>query len=181
MEILLFNILALLGGVFIGYNIFFMWRLSSFWKKVQYSFTGEEVKMVLVVRKDLKMGAGKVAAQCAHAAVASVEMLSSLREKPQEGIECCCNASELCRTSSFLWHDWFCLWRYSGYSKVVLQCTDENDLISLAQKSKEASLPFYAVRDAGRTQVAAGSKTVLAVGPAPKTVVDSITGHLKLY
>lgn len=30
----------------------------------------EEYKMVLVIRNDLKMGKGKVAAQCAHAAVA---------------------------------------------------------------------------------------------------------------
>jgi peptidyl-tRNA hydrolase len=37
------------------------------------------------------------------------------------------------------------------------------------------------VLDAGRTQVAAGSKTVLAVGPAPKTKIDTITGNLKLY
>lgn len=36
------------------------------------------------------------------------------------------------------------------------------------------------VRDAGRTQIAAGSATVLGVGPAPKSVVDQITGHLKL-
>lgn len=179
MELLL-NILALVSGIVIGYNIF-MWRLPSFWKKVHFGVSDEEIKMVLVVRKDLKMGAGKVAAQCAHAAVASVEMLSSLREKSHEGIECCGSASESRSSSSSLWHDWFCLWRYSGYSKVVLQCPGENDLITIARKSKEASLPFYVVRDAGRTQVAAGSKTVLAVGPAPKSVVDSITGHLKLY
>jgi hypothetical protein len=32
----------------------------------------------------------------------------------------------------------------------------------------------------GRTQIAAGSKTVLAIGPAPVGAVDKITGHLKL-
>lgn len=36
------------------------------------------------------------------------------------------------------------------------------------------------VRDAGRTQIAAGSATVLGVGPAPKGVVDAVTGGLKL-
>lgn len=34
--------------------------------------------------------------------------------------------------------------------------------------------------DAGRTQIAAGSRTVLAIGPAPVRELDSITGHLKL-
>ena len=33
---------------------------------------------------------------------------------------------------------------------------------------------------AGRTQVAPGSRTVLAIGPAPKSAIDAVTGHLKL-
>ena len=36
------------------------------------------------------------------------------------------------------------------------------------------------VRDAGRTQVASGSVTVLGVGPGPKGVVDGVTGGLRL-
>ena len=37
------------------------------------------------------------------------------------------------------------------------------------------------IHDAGRTQIAAGSATVLGLGPAPKAVLDQITGDLKLY
>lgn len=36
------------------------------------------------------------------------------------------------------------------------------------------------IADAGRTQIESGSLTVLGVGPAPKSVVDKITGGLKL-
>ena len=36
------------------------------------------------------------------------------------------------------------------------------------------------IHDAGRTQIASGSATVLGIGPGPKSVVDSVTGHLKL-
>lgn len=36
------------------------------------------------------------------------------------------------------------------------------------------------VRDAGRTQVAGGTATVLGVGPGPRSVVDGVTGGLKL-
>eukprot|EP00983_Pelagomonas_calceolata_P123406 1161001-Pelagomonas_calceolata.AAC.4 len=50
----------------------------------------------------------------------------------------------------------------------------------LAEKATAAGLPAYIVCDAGRTQIAAGSQTVLAVGPAPKSAVDAVTGHLKL-
>jgi peptidyl-tRNA hydrolase len=36
------------------------------------------------------------------------------------------------------------------------------------------------IHDAGRTQIASGSATVLGIGPAPKSMVDQITGGLKL-
>ena len=36
------------------------------------------------------------------------------------------------------------------------------------------------IQDAGRTQIAAGSTTVLGIGPGPKGVVDRVTGRLKL-
>ena len=50
----------------------------------------------------------------------------------------------------------------------------------LARQAKKAGLPAYLVADAGRTQVAPGSKTVLAIGPGPKSALDAITGTLKL-
>jgi len=51
----------------------------------------------------------------------------------------------------------------------------------LIAAAEEAGVPYYVVVDAGRTQIAAGSRTVLAVGPAPKKLVDQVTGSLKLY
>jgi PTH2 family peptidyl-tRNA hydrolase len=36
------------------------------------------------------------------------------------------------------------------------------------------------VRDAGRTEVEAGSVTVLAVGPATAELIDMVTGELRL-
>jgi PTH2 family peptidyl-tRNA hydrolase len=54
------------------------------------------------------------------------------------------------------------------------------DQAQLAHKAIQRGLPAYIVQDAGRTQIAAGSQTVLAIGPGPKSVVDQITGHLSL-
>jgi hypothetical protein len=51
---------------------------------------------------------------------------------------------------------------------------------ALAQKALQRGLPAYIVQDAGRTQIAAGSQTVLAIGPGPKSVIDTVTGHLSL-
>ena len=37
-------------------------------------------------------------------------------------------------------------------------------------------LPSYLVRDAGRTQIPAGTTTVLGIGPGPVDMIDQITG-----
>lgn len=52
--------------------------------------------------------------------------------------------------------------------------------MSLESQARSLRLPTYMVADAGRTQIAAGSRTVLAIGPGPKSVIDQVTGHLKL-
>jgi len=39
---------------------------------------------------------------------------------------------------------------------------------------------MYLVEDAGHTQIKAGSKTVLGIGPAYALEIDPITSHIKL-
>ena len=56
-------------------------------------------------------------------------------------------------------------WEIVGQAKIVLKANGEDELVNLEQKAKDAGLPCYLVVDAGRTQIAAGSKTVLAIGP----------------
>ena len=67
-----------------------------------------------------------------------------------------------------------------GQAKVVLKVDYEKEMYELLNKAKDAGIVAYVVEDAGRTQIAAGSRTVLALGPAPNTVIDRITSHLKL-
>ena len=50
----------------------------------------------------------------------------------------------------------------------------------LHAKAQSLGLTAEVIADAGRTQIASGSHTVLGVGPAPKSVVDLVTGSLKL-
>eukprot|EP01024_Parvocaulis_polyphysoides_P010323 TRINITY_DN1346_c0_g3_i1.p2 TRINITY_DN1346_c0_g3~~TRINITY_DN1346_c0_g3_i1.p2 ORF type:complete len:213 (-),score=42.18 TRINITY_DN1346_c0_g3_i1:298-936(-) len=118
----------------------------------------EECKMVLCVNESLKMGKGKIAAQCAHAAVG---VLNDFQNKQQ------------CRP-------FFRQWESRGQAKIALKVPSEAELFDIQSKAKKMGFPYYLVCDAGRTQIAAGSRTVLAVGPAPKSKVDEITGHLKL-
>ena len=51
-------------------------------------------------------------------------------------------------------------------------------LLELAQHADAAALQAYAVHDAGRTEVAAGSLTVLGIGGISE-MVDTVTGHLQ--
>lgn len=117
----------------------------------------EDCKMVLVVRNDLGMGKGKVAAQCAHAAVACYEYATSY------------NPLALKK------------WRKQGQAKITLQCNSEDELYVLQATAHSLGLPAKVICDAGRTQVAAGSSTVLGIGPGPKSVIDQVTGQLRLY
>ncbi len=117
----------------------------------------EPLKMMLVVRQDLKMGKGKACAQCGHAAVAAYRQ--ARRSCP-----------ELLRR-----------WERSGAAKVAVKADSEEQLLTVMAMAQSLELPAAVIADAGRTQIAAGSRTVVAVGPGPAELVDSVTGHLKLY
>jgi PTH2 family peptidyl-tRNA hydrolase len=112
-------------------------------------------KMVLVVRKDLNMSVGKVAAQCSHAAIGIYKRLYSGNPK--------------------LLNEW----EHEGQKKVVVSCNSEAELNELEKKAISISLPCQIIKDAGRTEIAPGSKTVLAV-LGPDYIVDQVTGGLSL-
>jgi len=65
--------------------------------------------------------------------------------------------------------------------KVTLQAKSEDEILMLQAAAMSLSLTAKIVHDAGRTQIAAGSATVLGIGPGPKSVIDRVTGNLKLY
>ncbi|RLE80780.1 MAG: peptidyl-tRNA hydrolase [Thermoprotei archaeon] len=114
-------------------------------------------KQVIAVRKDLKMSCGKVAAQVAHASLI---------------------ASENCKRSK---PEWWRTWWSEGQKKVVLAVSTEEELIEVYEKACSLNLPCSLVADMGLTEVPPGTKTAVAIGPAPEEFVDKVTGKLKLY
>ena len=54
-------------------------------------------------------------------------------------------------------------------------------MLELVVRARQVGLIANYIRDAGRTQVESGTRTVAAIGPGPKSIIDQITGHLKLY
>lgn len=87
-------------------------------------------------------------------------------------------------------------------TKIALKVSSEEELLTLEATADSLGIVNNIVADAGRTQIAAGrywnsfysrhlsfwfleyslliSLTVLAVGPGPRSLVDKVTGHLKL-
>ncbi|KAK4384742.1 Peptidyl-tRNA hydrolase 2, mitochondrial [Sesamum angolense] len=114
-----------------------------------------DFKMVLVVRNDLKMGKGKIAAQCSHATLGLYKKI--LNRAPKS----------LGR------------WEMCGQVKVVVKVESEDDMLVLQERANSLNLPTHITIDAGRTQIAPNSRTVMAIlGPAD--LVDDVTGGLKL-
>lgn len=107
------------------------------------------------------MVVGKIAAQCSHATLACYKTMSGAApESP---------ASKL-----------LLRWERHGQAKVALQVKSQQELVDLRFKALDLGITAEVIQDAGRTQIEAGSLTVLGVGPAPKSLVDKVTGHLKL-
>ncbi len=114
------------------------------------------MKQVLVIRMDLGMGRGKMAVQCAHAAVSSAEQA---------------------RTR---FREWYDKWIREGQAKIAVKVKDEYQLLELERQARATHVPAYLVHDMGLTQVAVGSITCLGIGPAPVPMVDMLTGNLPL-
>ena len=116
-----------------------------------------EYKLVIVVRTDLGISKGKMAAQVAHAAV-----------------NCALKAK---KSDSSNFNKWFS----DGQKKVVVKCQNESTLRELQQHAREIGLTSSLIIDAGLTEVPPSTVTCLGVGPASGSEVDKITGNCTLF
>ena len=124
-------------------------------KKKKIKIKNGDYQMVVVVNKDLKMTNGKVLSQFGHAIDAMHEIL-------------------------FEYPDLVKAWRNCGSAKIALKGT-QDDLNQVYYDAKEIGLLYYRVFDAGKTQIKAGSNTIIVVGPATKKELEPVTGRLSLY
>ncbi|XP_037949521.1 probable peptidyl-tRNA hydrolase 2 [Teleopsis dalmanni] len=133
-------------------------KMSESMDKLDMPFSnfGGNYKMVLVVRNDLKMGKGKVAAQCGHGAVGAYQKAIVTSPRLVQA------------------------WENTGCAKIALKVESEREMMAIKRAADLHSLSSCLIRDAGRTQIEPNSKTVLAIGPARAEDIDKVTGHLKL-
>jgi len=113
------------------------------------------MKQVIVIRKDLNMRKGKLAAQACHGSLGAV--LPNL-EHP--------DVKE---------------WLSGAFTKICLGCQDEDELLELESFVNTEGIINCLITDSGKTEFhGEPTITVLAIGPADPEVIDKITGHLKL-
>ena len=72
-------------------------------------------------------------------------------------------------------------WLASGQKKIVLRLDSLEQMHELESRAKSAGISTGIVHDAGKTQVAPMSETVLVIGPHNSSEMDAITGKLKLF
>jgi PTH2 family peptidyl-tRNA hydrolase len=72
-------------------------------------------------------------------------------------------------------------WRREGMKKIVLGVLDEKGVYKYLQEAKDFGLTTALIRDAGRTEVASGTVTCVAIGPDFEDKIDAITSGLKNY
>jgi len=111
------------------------------------------LKQVIVVRQDLHLPKGKLAAQVAHASVEAV--LRSDKKIVNS-------------------------WRDTGMAKIVVKVKDEKELYHYLQLAKDAGLVTALITDAGKTTIAPGTTTCCGLGPDEEKKLDALTGNLKL-
>jgi PTH2 family peptidyl-tRNA hydrolase len=124
------------------------------------------VKQVIVVRKDLNMRKGKIAAQVAHASMSF--LTTSMRGKSGHPI-----VIELTKEQR--------LWVDGSFTKVVVYVNSDDELLSVHRAAHDAGIESHRIQDSGRTEFNnVPTYTCVAIGPDLIQLIDTVTGHLPL-
>ena len=127
------------------------------------------IKMVIVIRKDLNMRRGKSEAMSAHAA-----MKVFFDRAIKEGI------GEVTHMIIPLTSE-MDLWSSGIFTKISLSCESEEELVELHNRAKVVGLPCSMIVDNGATEFhGIPTRTCIAIGPAKAEDIDKITGYLTL-
>jgi len=130
-----------------------------------------EAKQVIVIRKDLNMRKGKIAAQAAHA---SLKIILDMMEHRRHGL--------VTRWALYVAEDTpLAEWLNGRFTKICVSVDSEQELLDIYNKALNAKLSVALITDAGLTEFNnVPTKTCIAIGPDWPDKIDAITGHLKL-
>ena len=112
-----------------------------------------ELVIYLLVRHDLKMSSGKIGAQCGHA------VQSLVLQCPKPIMQ---------------------LYKKAESTKICLKIKNLSEMEEIERWCQENKILHHKVIDAGRTELAPNTETVLGIGPIRREKIKEITKHLRL-
>lgn len=128
-------------------------------------------KQILVVRKDLNMRKGKIAAQAAHASN-KVLLDAMVRTETGTGV-----VLKLDLTPGTALHQWL----EGKFTKICVSVMSEEELLAIYKEAEQSGLPCALIQDSGLTEFGGvPTYTCCAIGPSFPEDVDGITGGLPL-
>ena len=110
-------------------------------------------KQVILVREDLNLPKGKLAAQSSHASV------DATLKSDKKIVD---------------------LWKKGGGKKIILKVYGEKELLEYKEMADDLGLKTALIIDAGHTVVEPGTKTCLGIGPDLDEKIDKVSGKLKM-
>lgn len=124
------------------------------------------IKQVIIIRKDLNMRKGKMVAQGAHASMAAILDEGFWGESDEYVIECTDDMTE---------------WLQNSFTKICVGVDSLEELEHMHELAMAEGIPNAIIKDSGKTEFGGEPTfTAVAIGPADESVIDEITGDLKL-
>ncbi|UOX38817.1 peptidyl-tRNA hydrolase [Finch poxvirus] len=116
-----------------------------------FECTKDALKMVFIIRNDIKMSKSKLISLCVHGAIKAY-----------------IKAEEHCT-------DYLKRWIKAGQLKETVRVEKESKLLDIIDSAKAVDINFYVVRDEETMKI----NTVLVLGPAPSYLFEPFTKSLK--
>ena len=140
-----------------------------------------DIKQVIVIRKDLKMGKGKIASQACHASMSVFfNCLIKTKTIPQEILE---DKSLMTYNSYWSMPNLVFFEEYitGSFKKIVVGVNSKEELLKLYEEAYESGIYCSIIQDSGLTSFNnVPTYTAIAIGPWLSEEIDQITGHLSL-
>jgi PTH2 family peptidyl-tRNA hydrolase len=134
----------------------------------------DPIKQWIVVRADLGMSRGKMAAQVAHAAMIWIVRHLGVALATHEGVGYTLHGVPISDDQSE--------WITKAFTKIVLRVESEEELREILRQGNEAGLESYMVTDKGLTEFdGVPTPTCVAIGPTRASKATPIIGHLKTF
>ena len=127
-------------------------------------------KQVLVIRKDLNMRKGKIAAQAAHASMKAI-LDQGYIQVNDIGL----NTLVIPLTANLE------PWLTGLFTKICVSVNSEEELLNIYDQAKTANICCSLIQDSGLTEFnGQPTLTAVAIGPDLAEIIDPITSHLSL-